>query len=132
ALPLAGTPLTDAETITPTEALAFATRVTEYNAAITASAAAHNVAVADIKSFYDRIATSSTNPVTIGPFAFTNVFPTGGLFAMDGTHFSDIGYILFADEFIKAINNAYHTHIPLASIAMAFQNNDPDTRDALG
>jgi lysophospholipase L1-like esterase len=132
ALPNVGTPLTDADVITPTELTAFTTRIAEFNAAITAAAASHNVAVADVKAFYDRIANSSAaNPIVIGPFAFTRQFATGGLFAMDGTHFSDLGYILFANEFIKAINTNYDTHIPLASISKVFQNNDPDTAAAL-
>ena len=91
-----------------------------------------NAAVADVKGFYDRIANSFTAPIEVGPFAFNRQFATGGLFAMDGTHFSDIGYILFANEFIKAINANYGTHIPLASITRAFQNNDPETAKAVG
>jgi lysophospholipase L1-like esterase len=132
ALPQVGTPLTDAETITPAEQTQFATAIAAYNAAITASAAAHNVALADIKTLFDRWATSSTNPIVIGPFAFSNTFGTGGLFSLDGVHPSDLGYILFANEFIKAINASYDKHIPLASIGQVFQNNDPATAEALG
>ena len=51
---------------------------------------------------------------------------------MDGVHLSDLGYILFANEYIKAINAAYGTHIPVASITQVFQNNDPDTAAVLG
>src|SRR2546421_500675 len=43
ALPLVGTPLTDAETITPAEQAQFNTRISEYNAAITAAAASRNI-----------------------------------------------------------------------------------------
>jgi lysophospholipase L1-like esterase len=132
ALPNVGTPLTDAQVITPAELTAFQTAVTAFNAAITAAAASHNAAVADINGFYSRIANSFTAPIQVGPFAFNRAFATGGLFAMDGTHFSDIGYILFANEFIKAINANYGTHIPLASITKAFQNNDPETAKAVG
>jgi len=132
ALPLVGTPLTDAETITPAEQATFNTQIAAYNAAITASAASHNVAVADIKGLFDRFATSGANPIKIGPFAFTNTFGTGGLFSLDGVHLSDTGYILFANEYIKAINTAYGTHIPLGSITWTYQNNDPATADVLG
>ena len=132
ALPLVGTPLTDAETITPAEQVQFGARIAEYNAAITAAASARNIAVADIKGLFDRFAASATNPIRIGPFAYTNTFATGGLFSLDGVHPSDAGYILFANEFIKAINANYGTHIPLASIALTFQNNDPATAEVLG
>lgn len=132
ALPHAGEPLKDSQTITPAEQAQFNTRIGEFNAAIAASASSHNVAVADIKGLFDRFATSATNPIQIGPFSFTNTFGTGGIFSFDGVHLSDLGYILFANEYIKAINAAYGTHIPVASITQVFQNNDPATQDALG
>lgn len=134
ALPLVGTPLTDSETITPAEQAQFATAIGAYNAAITAAASSHNVALADIKSLFDRWAASSTTPIVIGPFAFTNTFATGGLFSLDGVHPSDLGYILFANEYIKAINASYDTEIPLAGITQLFQNNGaffPDASDGL-
>jgi lysophospholipase L1-like esterase len=130
-LPHAGEPLKDSQTITPAEQAQFNTRIGEFNTAITAAAAAHNVAVADIKGLFDRFATSATNPIQIGPFVFSNTFATGGIFSFDGVHLSDLGYILFANEYIKAINSAYGTRIPLASIAQVLQNNDPDTASAL-
>ena len=132
ALPRVGEPLKDTQTITPAEQAQFNTRISEYNAAIAASAAAHNVAVADIKGLFDRFATSQASPLVIGPFSFTNAFPTGGLFSNDGVHLSDLGYILFSNQYIKAINAAYDVHIPLASISQVFQNNDPATADVLG
>lgn len=132
ALPLTGTPLTDAETITPAEQATFATQIAAYNAAIASAAAARDIPVADIKGLFDRFATSSTSPIHIGPFTYTNTFGTGGLFSLDGTHPSDTGYVLFANEFIKAINSGYGTHIPLASITLTYQNNDPATADAMG
>jgi lysophospholipase L1-like esterase len=133
-LPRVGEPLKDTQTITPAEQAAFNTRIAEFNAAITASATAHNVPVADIKGLFDRFAASANpaSPIVIGPFAFSNAFITGGIFSNDGVHLSDLGYILFANEYIKAINAGYGVHIPLASITQVFQNNDPDTHDALG
>ena len=132
ALPHVGEPLKDSQTITPAEQAQFNTRIGEFNAAITASASAHNVALADIKGLFDRFAASATTPILIGPLTFTNTFGTGGIFSMDGVHLSDLGYILFANEYIKAINAAYGTHVPVASIAQVFQNNDPDTAAAVG
>ena len=32
---------------------------------------------------------------------------TGGFFSLDGFHLTDLGYLLFANEYIKAINEAY-------------------------
>ncbi len=132
ALPHVGEPLLDSETITPAEQAQFNARIVEFNAAINAAANARSIPVADIKGLFDRFAASATSPIVIGPFSFSNTFATGGIFSLDGVHLSDLGYILFANEYIKAINGAYGTHIPLGSISQVFQNNDPDTAHALG
>ncbi|HEV7428482.1 MAG TPA: SGNH/GDSL hydrolase family protein [Thermoanaerobaculia bacterium] len=127
-LPLFGTPLPDAVILTPAEQTALVARIADYNTAIVASAAAHNVPVADIKGLFDRFATG----LNVGPFHLTSDFITGGLFSLDGVHLSDIGYTLFANEYIKAINSGYGTHVPLASVAKFMQNNDPATQMASG
>jgi hypothetical protein len=48
---------------------------------------------------------------------------TGGFFSLDGFHLTDLGYLLMGDEFIKTINAAYDTQIPLAGITQLFSNN---------
>jgi lysophospholipase L1-like esterase len=127
-LPLFGTPLPDAVIITPAEMATLTQRIADYNTAITAAASARNIPVADIKGLFDRFATG----VNVGPFHLTSDFITGGLFSLDGVHLSDIGYTLFANEYIKAINSGYGTHVPVASIATFMQNNDPATKMASG
>ncbi|HET7437471.1 MAG TPA: SGNH/GDSL hydrolase family protein [Thermoanaerobaculia bacterium] len=125
-LPNVGKPLADSDVLTPTEAAAIVTRANEYNAVITAAAAARNIPVADIKGLFDRVV---VNPATgagginVGPVRLTNAFVTGGFFSLDGVHLTDLGYILFANEYIKAINNGYNAGIPLASITQVFANN---------
>lgn len=118
-LPHTGEPLTDAEIITPAEQKTFSDTITAYNAAITAAAAARNIPVADIKGLFDRLA----SPQSFGGIALTNTWISGGLFSNDGVHLTDLGYTLFANEYIKAINAAYGTEIPLASITATLQNN---------
>jgi lysophospholipase L1-like esterase len=127
-LPLFGTPLPDAVILTPAETATLKQRIADYNTAITASASAHNVPVADIKGLFDRFATG----LDVGPFHLTSDFITGGIFSLDGVHLSDIGYTLFANEYIKAINTGYGTHVPLASVATFMQNNDPATKMVSG
>src|SRR5436305_977716 len=127
-LPAFGTPLPDAVILTPAERATLVQRIADYNAAITTSAAAHNVPVADIKGLFDRFATG----LNVGPFHLTSDFITGGLFSLDGVHLTDIGYTLFANEYIKAINSGYGTHVPVASLATFMQNNDPATKMASG
>jgi lysophospholipase L1-like esterase len=127
-LPAFGTPLPDAVILTPAEIATLTQRIADYNTAIVTSAAAHNVPVADIKGLFDRFATG----LNVGPFHLTSDFITGGVFSLDGVHLSDIGYTLFANEYIKAINSGYGTHVPLASVATFMQNNDPATKMASG
>ena len=127
-LPFFGQPLPDAVVLTPAESATLTQRIADYNTAIVASAAAHNVPVADIKGLFDRFATG----LNVGPFHLTSDFITGGIFSLDGVHLSDIGYTLFANEYIKAINSGYGTHVPLASVATFMQNNDPATKMVSG
>jgi len=126
ALPNAGKPLPASDVLTPTETANIVARVREYNTAINAAAASRNIPVADIKGLFDRV---TVDPVTgaggytIGPVRLTNSFITGGFFSLDGFHLSDLGYLLFADQYIKAINNGYDTEIPLAGISQLYSNN---------
>ena len=121
-LPNVGTPLADTDVLTPDEVTKIVAAVTAYNDVITQAAAARNIPVADIKGLFDRIAAGQE---FVGPLTISGAFVTGGAFSLDGFHMTDLGYTLFADEYIKAINNAYDTKIPLASVAQFLQNNDP-------
>jgi lysophospholipase L1-like esterase len=135
ALPNAGKPLTDADIITPTEIQQFTTTIAAYNATILAEAAAHNVAVADIRGLFTRFAAATpTSPMILGPGPMTvnNTFVRGGLFSLDGVHLTDLGYVLFANEYVKAINASYGTHIPLANVSQFLENNDPHLNDPKG
>jgi lysophospholipase L1-like esterase len=118
-LPDIGKPLSDADVLTPDEINTFNQRITDYNAAITAAAAARNIPVIDINAAFERYAKG----VTIGPISLSLAYVTGGIISLDGGHPTDIGYTLIADEFIKTINNAYGTHIPLAPMAPFLANN---------
>lgn len=137
ALPNAGKPLPASDVITPTEAAAIVARVTEYNTIITAAAAARDIPVADIKGLFDRV---SYNTLTgqggmhVGPIHVRSDYIQGGFFSLDGFHLTDLGYLLFANEYIRAINAGYDTEIPLASITQLFSNNGaffPETNDGM-
>ncbi|HUP61649.1 MAG TPA: SGNH/GDSL hydrolase family protein [Thermoanaerobaculia bacterium] len=135
ALPNAGKPLPASDVITPAEMANIIARITEYNATINAAASARNIPVADIKGLFDRV---TVNPFTgvggmqLGPIRVTSSYITGGFFSLDGFHLTDLGYLLFANEYIKAINAEYDTEIPLAGIAQLYSNNGaffPETTD---
>jgi lysophospholipase L1-like esterase len=124
ALPHTGEPLPDKDFITPAEQAVFVQRINDYNAAIVAAAAARDIPVADITGLFN----SFQNGVTYGGVTLQKAFISGGIFSNDGTHLSDIGYTLFANQYIKTINSAYSTHIPVASITQFFTNNGQNFR----
>lgn len=120
-----GRPLPDSVVLTPTEIAAIETRGAEYNAAIIAAANQRDIPLADITGFFTRV----SNGIDIGGVRLTNSYITGGIYSFDGFHLTDIGYTLFANEFIKAINRGYRTRIPLASIVQFYENNAPLAED---
>jgi hypothetical protein len=120
-LPNIGKPLLDSWTLTPAEAVQIAARAAEYDQVIADAASSRNIPVADIKGLFDKLA--SPAGYGVGPFTFNASFITGGIFSLDGIHMTDIGYTLFANQYIRAINTGYGTHIPVASITPMLANN---------
>lgn len=126
ALPNAGKPLPANAVLTPSELTNILARVTEYNQIIANAAAARDIPVADIRGLFNAVA---VNPLTgqgglqLGPIRVTSQYITGGFFSLDGFHLTDLGYLLFANQYIRAINEAYDTAMPVASISQLFANN---------
>jgi GDSL-like Lipase/Acylhydrolase len=126
-LPNVGKPLPDADVLTPAEIAAIETRIGEFNSVITAAAAARNIPVADITGYFNQVQTG----ISLGGVTLTDAFLTGGLFGYDGFHMTDIGYTLFADVYIRTINAAYGSKIPLAPISSFFANNAPRSESGM-
>lgn len=120
-LPHTGEPLGDQYVLTPTEVAQIIARVAEYNTVVSQAAAARNIPVADIAGLFTRV--NAPGGMQVGPINVNSAFVSGGFFSYDGFHPTDLGYILFANEFIKAINTGYDTDIPLASITQLFAEN---------
>lgn len=123
ALPDAGKPLAGSDVLTPDELTALATRANEYNAVIQQAASSRDIPVANIQRLFEQW--TAPSGYRVGPFTFSNAYITGGIFSFDGFHLTDIGYMFFANEYIRTINGAYGTDVPLASLTQFFQNNDP-------
>ncbi|HXI12174.1 MAG TPA: SGNH/GDSL hydrolase family protein [Thermoanaerobaculia bacterium] len=121
-LPDVGKPLSDNDVLTPAEQAAIEARVGEYNNVITAAAAARNIPVADVSGLFKRIQAGAS----YGGIPIDSSYLTGGFYSYDGFHLTDIGYTLFANEFIRAINRGYRTRIAFASISEFFANNAPE------
>jgi hypothetical protein len=119
-LPNIGRPLPDDQVLTPTEIAAINQRLTDYNTAINAAAAARDIPVVDINALFNRLKQGEQD----GPFSLSLAFVTGGVVSLDGYHLTDIGYSIFANEYIRTINSAYGTQIPLSGLWQFLQNND--------
>ena len=86
--------------------------------------------MADIQSLFDSV--YAPGGLHIGPITVSPAPVTGGFFGLDFFHLTDLGYLLFANEYIKTINAEYDTEIPLAGIAQLYSNNGaffPETTD---
>lgn len=119
-LPDVGKPLADTDVLTPTELGVIQQRIIDFNTVITQAAQQRDIPVADIKVLFDRI---GSGQFFAGPFNINANFITGGFFSLDGFHLTDMGYTLFADEYIRTINANYGTHIPIAPLSQFLVNN---------
>lgn len=120
-LPHTGEPLSANDILTAEEIATVIARVGEYNKIIGDAAAARSIRVADIHGLFNRV--TSAGGLQLGPINVNGSFITGGFFSFDGFHLTDLGYLLMANEYIKTINAAYDTEIPLASIEQLYANN---------
>ena len=92
---------------------AIATRVGELNAVIRSVAAATAATVVDFNAIYDDVL---QNGYRVGGVTLTGAFLTGGIFSYDGVHPQTLGNAVIANEFVKAINAAYGTEVPLVNL----------------
>lgn len=122
-LPNAGRPLPGNVVLTPSEWQTIHTRRAEVDASIKEIAGARNIPVADMDALFGSLAQG----VNVAGIQFSDAFITGGIISLDGFHFTDIGYTFMANTFIRAINEAYGTRIPLASLSPFFVNNAAGT-----
>ena len=76
-------------------------RVDAYNRAIAKTCGDEGIPVVDLHALVDGLA--STGRV-VGGARLDTTFLTGGVFSYDGIHFTNLGYALVANEWIRAIN----------------------------
>ncbi len=82
-------------------------RVSDFNAIIAREAARINMPVVDVNS---KFAEWAINPPEFFGYALGPQLQRG-MFSLDGTHPSNISHALIANEFIKAMNQAFAMNI---------------------
>ncbi|MEI7897542.1 MAG: hypothetical protein WCJ26_10945 [bacterium] len=87
-------------------------RVAEYNAVIKATAAAQNLACADMNANLKSFASG----MVFDGIKVSTAFVSGGLFSTDGVHLNPRGCAITANYFIQAINAKYGSNIPQANV----------------
>lgn len=90
-------------------------RITEFNGIMKAQADAKGLAFVDPNIVLSQLA--STGGLQQNGITYTNAFIQGGVFSLDGIHFTPAGYALMANEIIKGINAKYSSTIPLVNTA---------------
>ncbi|PYQ64547.1 MAG: hypothetical protein DMF54_13850 [Acidobacteria bacterium] len=100
----------------PDEVALIQQRTIDLNAKIGSISAANGAILIDAYSLFNEI---KVNGFEIGGITLTASFLTGGLFSADGVHPSQIGYAIFADQVIQALNAAKGSGIERPDIAHA-------------
>ncbi|MEI6435512.1 MAG: hypothetical protein WCP32_11750 [Bacteroidota bacterium] len=87
-------------------------RIAQYNQTIKGTAAALNLALADMNTYLQ----SFTTGMVFDGIKLSTTFVTGGLFSTDGVHLNPRGNAVAANYFIQSINAKYGCNIPQANI----------------
>jgi lysophospholipase L1-like esterase len=109
-----GQPLSNGAVLDATETATINARVGEYNSVIRTVAGEVGAVVVESGPLLAEFASVGRE---IGGITYSANFLTGGLFSYDGVHPSPFGYAFIANEFIKAINEAFDASIPQVSLA---------------
>ena len=85
------------------------TRIDQFNAIIRQKAITYGFALVETQNFFTKLPSG---------FAFNGVtlsakFVSGGVFSLDGIHLNPRGNALLANEFLKSMNQAFKSNIPL-------------------
>lgn len=105
-------PLTDGYVLDAVEVANVQSRTIQLNNEIMASAASFNYPVVDMHGFLETLKPG----VSFEGIGISPKYIEGGAFSLDGVHLNPRGYAIAANEFIKKINGAYGSNIPLVSI----------------
>jgi lysophospholipase L1-like esterase len=106
-------PIPDWAVLDDAEVQTIRTATEGFNAKIKAVAAAKGLGVLDAKAIFDEVIANRR----IDGVSVTTAFISGGLFSLDGVHLTPKGYMIVANQFIKAINATYGSNIPFWDVA---------------
>ena len=103
-------PLSNASVLDADEVAALTAKTDEYNAVLKAQADSRTLAYADLSTLNNAL--SATGGYVQNGLAFSSNYISGGVFSLDGIHFTPAGYALLANEILKSISTTYKASIP--------------------
>ncbi|CEJ68091.1 SGNH/GDSL hydrolase family protein [Chryseobacterium oranimense] len=107
-------PLQNQHVLTKTEAGYVKTAVDAYNNSIKSLADSYGLAF--VNSNTKMVELNGKSGIIYDGVRYTAKFVTGGAFSLDGVHLTGRGYAVIANEFIKSINEKYHSTLPQVDI----------------
>jgi len=102
-------PLADKWVLIPSEQTEISDATTAFNQKIGDLATQFDLALFDVNTFFNEVATSGFQA---GSAFMTADYVTGGTFSLDGVHPSPRGYAVVANQMIDIINTKYGATIP--------------------
>ena len=113
-------PLPDTVVLDAAEVAEIRAAIAAYNGIIVGEAEAHGAAVVDIHRLTERI---HDRGYVVGGQRLTTAF-LGGFFSLDGTHPTNTGYAVIANEFIRALNRRFDAGVRPVSVQQ-IRRDDP-------
>ncbi len=95
------------------EAAAIRARTADLNQVIAAVASQFGAKMVDVGPLWTQL---TTGEYLLGGVRITSAFLTGGVFGYDGFHPTELGYAIFANEFVKQMNAQLGTKVPLVNL----------------
>lgn len=111
-------PFPDAFVLDPDELSIVNNAIANYNTIIAGIAQNFGFGLADINSVLNGIrANDFSGGTNIDGINFKTTYVQGGIFGLDGLHFTSQGQAIVANEFIRAINSKFGASIPRIDVS---------------
>ena len=103
-------PLSNASVLDAEEAAALNAKIDDYNGILKAQADSRTLAYVDLNTLLNQL--TATGGYVQNGLAFSSSYISGGVFGLDGIHFTAAGQALVANEILKSIGTTYQASMP--------------------
>lgn len=111
-------PIPDALILDEDEIIVAKNATRDFNNIISQAVISKQFVLVDMNAEFNKLrAGDFTGGTVIDGINFKTSYITGGLFSLDGVHPTNQGQGFMANIFVKAINSAYNTNIPVINIS---------------